>query len=58
MDHIRRLNEQDASKPLVSIFDAGAQAVPFLPDDDEGSFADRFGDRPPVLRLSSWLDQR
>jgi hypothetical protein len=57
MDHIRRLNEQDANKPPTSVFDTGAQAVPFIPDDGEGSFADRFGDQPPIRRLLR-LDRR
>ncbi|WOH68104.1 hypothetical protein [Bradyrhizobium sp. BWA-3-5] len=52
MDHIRRLNEQEANKPPASAFEVGALAVPFVPDDSEGSFADRFGDRPPIRKLS------
>lgn len=52
MDHIRHLNEQDANRQPVSVFDAGAQPVPFVPDDGESSFADRFGDQPPIRRLS------
>jgi len=57
MDHIRRLNEQDADKAPASVFDAGAQAVPFIADDGEGSFADRFGDQSPIRKLSR-LDRR
>lgn len=56
-ERIRRMNEQDANKPPASVFDAGAQAVPFIPDDDEISFADRFGDQLPIRRLSR-LDRR
>lgn len=56
-ERIRRMNEQDANKPPASVFDAGAQAVPFIPDDDEVLFADRFGDQPPIRRLSR-LDRR
>jgi len=52
MDRIRRLNEQDANKPPASVFDVGAQAVPLVPDDSEGSFADPSGSRPPIRRLS------
>lgn len=52
MDYIRRQNEQAGANPPVSAFESGAQAVPFVPDDSEGSFADRFADRPPVRRLT------
>jgi len=58
MDRIRQMNEQDANRPPASVFDAGARGVPFIPDDAEGSFADRFGDQPPIRRLSSWIDRR
>lgn len=58
MDHIRRLDEQDANKSPTRVFDTGALAVPFIPDDSEGPFADRFGDQPPIRRLSSPLDRR
>lgn len=57
MDHIRRLNERDAPKSPASVFDTGAQAVPFVPDDGESSFADRFDDRRPIRTLSR-LDRR
>jgi hypothetical protein len=57
MDHIRRLNERDAPKSPASVFDTGAQAVPFVPDDGESSFADRFDDRHPIRTLSR-LDRR
>lgn len=52
VDHIRQQNEQAAGKPPASVFDTGAPPVPFVPDDSESSFADRFGDRPPVHRLT------
>lgn len=57
MDHIRRLNEQDADKSPVSVFDAGASSVPFVSDDGASSFADRFDDRRPIRTLSR-LDRR
>jgi hypothetical protein len=56
-DQIRRQNEQAAGgapPPVVG----GAQSVPFVPDGGEGSFADRFGDQPPIRRLSSWVRPR
>lgn len=57
MDHIQRQNERDAAIAPPAI--AGSQQpIPFLPDDGEGSFADRFGDRPPVRRLSSYISRR
>lgn len=56
MDHIRRLNEQDANKPPASVFDVGAQAAPVAPDGRDG-FADPSGDRPPIRRLSR-IDRR
>jgi hypothetical protein len=57
MDRNRQMNEQDANKPPTSVFDIGAQAVPFIPDDGEETFADRFGDQPPIRRLSR-IDRR
>lgn len=57
-DHIRRQNQQAAVTSPAPAFNGGAQPVPFLPDDGEGSFADRFGDKPPVRRLSSWVRPR
>lgn len=53
MERIRQMNEQDANRPPASVFDTGGQAVPFVADDGEGSFVDRFGDRPPIRRLTS-----
>ena len=58
LDHIERQNAVAVAVPPAFVFDAGAPAVPFVPDDGEDSFADRFGDRPPVRRLSSRLVRR
>ena len=57
-DEMRRQNQQAAGTPQAPAFDRGVQPVPFLPDDGEESFADRFGDKPPVRRLSSWIRPR
>lgn len=57
-DHIRKQNQQAASMPPASALDGSAPPVPFLPDNGEGSFADRFGDQPPIRRLSSWVRSR
>ena len=54
-EHIRRQNQQAAVAPPAQVFNGGAQPVPFLPGADEESFADRFGDKPPVRRVSSWV---
>jgi murein DD-endopeptidase MepM/ murein hydrolase activator NlpD len=48
----------DANKSPTPVFDTGARAVPFISDDSEGLFADRFGDQPPIRRLSSPFDRR
>ena len=60
---ISRIMELDqsqklAEKPPGFVFESGTEPVPFVPDDGEGSFADRFGDRPPLRRLSSRFDRR
>jgi hypothetical protein len=52
MDVMRNRNEQAVIKPPASVFDTSAASVPLVPDDSEGSFADRFGDRPPIRRLT------
>lgn len=52
VDQIRRENEQAAEAALSSVSSWVHDRVPFVPDDDEGSFADRFGDKAPVRRLS------
>ena len=57
-DEIRRQNQQAIATPQVPTLVDGTQPIPFLPDDGEGSFADRFGDKPPVRRLSSWARPR
>jgi len=57
-EHIRRQNQQAAVAPPAPAFNGGAQPIPFLPDDGEEAFADRFGDKPPVRRLSSWVRSR
>jgi len=57
VDQIRRQDERGPSAPPPPVSGA-QQPVPFLPDDSDGSFADRFGDRPPIRRLSSWVRPR
>jgi hypothetical protein len=63
MDHIRYLNERDANKSKNLVFHAGAPAAPFVPSnellspDREDSFDGRFGNWPPVRRVSSAFDQ-
>jgi hypothetical protein len=57
-DQIRKQGQQAAVIPSAPAFNGGAQPIPFLPDESEESFADRFGDKPPVRRLSSWIRPR
>lgn len=57
MDRIRQMNERDANKPPTFVFDTGAQAVPFIPDDGEEMFFDQSGDRLPIRKLSR-IDRR
>lgn len=57
VEQLRHQNEQAANQRPASVFDTGTPAVPFIPDDSDGSF-DRFGDRPPIRRVSSRFDRR
>jgi hypothetical protein len=57
MDRIRKENEQAHKAAPSSVSSGVHDPVPFLPDED-GSFSDRFGDKPPVRRLSSWVRPR
>lgn len=57
-DEMRRQNQQATETPPTSIIGRTPQPIPFLPDDGAETFDDRFGDKPPVRRLSSWVRPR
>ena len=50
-EHLRQQGVLAAGLPQSAA--PAAPLAPYLPEDEADSFADRFGDRPPVRRLSS-----
>lgn len=50
-EHLRQQGVFGAGLPQNAT--PAAPPAPYLADEEEGSFADRFGDRPPIRRLSS-----
>jgi hypothetical protein len=53
-EHLRKQGVLGAGLPQSAT--PAAPLAPYLPEDEADSFADRFGDRPPVRRLSSRWD--
>ena len=53
-EHLRQQGVQAAGLPQSAT--PAPPLAPYLPDDEADSFADRFGDRPPIRRLSSRWD--
>jgi Peptidase family M23 len=53
-EYLQQQNQRGAGLPQAAA--PGTPPAPKIPDDDAGSFADRFGDRSSIRRLSSRWD--
>ena len=53
-EHLRQQGVLAAGLPQSAT--PATPPAPYLPEDEPGSFADRFGDRPPIRRFSSRWD--